>query len=85
MRYSCSDRLPLLRAQLLTRRRRSRLRLAKRLEAQLGEMPDQFGVTSIRCPFLAGSFVDETSGVRHSEERNEEINDEQDFHDTVRC
>jgi hypothetical protein len=43
-----------------------------------------FGVTSIRCPLLAGLSVHKTSGDRHSEERNEEINDIHDIHDSVR-
>ena len=44
-----------------------------------------FAVTSIRCPLLAGLSVHETGGDRHSEQRNEEIDVQQNFHDSIRC
>jgi hypothetical protein len=43
------------------------------------------GVSSIRCPLVAGLSVHKTGGDCHPEERNEENNDEQGFRDSIRC
>jgi hypothetical protein len=47
-------------------------------------VPKNLLFTFIGCPLRVGSSVHHTGGDRHSEERNEDIDDQQDLHDTVR-